>query len=64
MIITRVEFNRKAATQGATSRYTGNYEWRTCQGPKAAAKVGPVLHLWPCGRKAPNLPLSHHAPIY
>jgi len=29
-IITRVEFSCKAATQGASSRHTGNYEWRTC----------------------------------
>jgi len=25
-----VKFRRKAATQGATSRHTGHYEWRTC----------------------------------
>jgi len=29
-VITEVEFNRKAATQSATWRHTGNYEWRTC----------------------------------
>jgi len=28
--MTGVEFSRKAATQGATSRHTDNYEWRTC----------------------------------
>jgi len=28
--ITGVEFNHEAATQGVTSRYTGNYKWRTC----------------------------------
>jgi len=24
------KFNRKATTQGATSRHTGNYKWRAC----------------------------------
>jgi len=26
--------------QGTTSHHTGNYEWRTCQGPCVAARVG------------------------
>jgi len=29
--ITGVEFSPEAATQGATSRQIGNYEWRTCE---------------------------------
>jgi len=28
-VITGVEYNRKATTEGAASRYTGNCEWRT-----------------------------------
>ena len=39
---------------------TGNCEWRTCQGPYMAARAGSEPTTF--GRKASNLPMSHHTP--
>jgi len=51
--MTGIEFNRKAVKQGATSRSTGNYEWRTCPLPKV-----PMWRLELGSNLRPNLPLS------
>jgi len=54
--ITGLEFSRKATMQGATSRHTGSYEWRTC--PRSRSLRGEWIRTNDLLHRRP--PFSHH----
>jgi len=58
----RIEFSRKAATQGATSCRTGNSEWRTCLRSLRGGRWDQTSDLLHQRHRSP--PMSHHASQY